>query len=235
MKTTKRKLSELVFDFDLYPRASVDAQHVAAMREAARAGATFPPYIVCAKTLRVVDGFHRGKKDRAEHGADCEVECIEKVYKNDGELFLDAMRCNASHGRGLTPFDRARCALRCKAFRLGTAAIAAALGVTPAALKAIGAGRVARAPAEPGRPAGEQGEEIIIKRSIEHLSGKALNANQVDANRRLSGMPPAFHANQLLLLLENDLLNLEDQSLSALLGRLHAALDEFLTASPTVA
>jgi hypothetical protein len=235
VKTTKRKLSELVFDFDLYPRTSIDSQHVSAMREAARAGATFPPYVVCAKTLRVVDGFHRGRKDRLEHGVDCEVECVEKVYKNDGELFLDAMRCNAAHGRGLTPIDKARCALKCKHFHLGVAAIAAALGVTPAAIKAVGEGRVARAPAEPGRPKGELGEEIIIKRSIEHLSGTTLSVNQREANKRLSGMPPSFHANQLLLVLENDFLNLEDQSLLALLGRLHAALERFALASAVVA
>jgi hypothetical protein len=218
VETVKRKLSELVFDFDLYPRTDVDSTHVSAMREADRAGATFPPYVIDAASKRVVDGFHRGRKDRMEHGEDCEVECIEKQYRNEGEMFLDAMRCNSSHGRPLSPYDRARCALKCRKFRVGIAAIAAALGMKPETVKAIGEGRTAKVRTESG------GHDVTLKRTIAHMAGRDLSPEQQTANERLSGMQQAFYVNQLLLLIDHNLLDNSDESLMDLLRQLHEKL-----------
>ncbi len=230
MKTIKLKLSELVFDFDLYPRAEVDSHHVSVLRAADQAGAVFPPYVIDAASKRVIDGFHRGKKDRMEHGPDCEVECIAKTYRNEGEMFLDAMRYNASHGRALTMYDRARCALRCKKFKLGIVAIAAALGMTPAALQAIGEGRTANVRSEKDA---DEGHEVALKRTIAHMSGRTISADQQIANGKLSGMQQAFYVNQLIILIESKLLDTENSELMVRLAKL-AELLETVVASGAV-
>src|SRR5688572_13414948 len=53
------KASELVEDFDLYPRGDVDGTHVLSLVQALEAGVELPPIIACKKTKRIVDGFHR--------------------------------------------------------------------------------------------------------------------------------------------------------------------------------
>lgn len=222
MKTIKLKLSELVFDFDLYPRAEVDSHHVSVLRAADQAGAVFPPYVIDAASKRVIDGFHRGKKDRLEHGPDCEVECIAKTYRNEGEMFLDAMRYNAAHGRALTMYDRARCALRCRKFKLAITAIASALGMTPAALKAIGEGRTASVRSAKDA---DEGHEVALKRTIAHMSGRTITSEQQEANGKLSGMQQAFYANQLIILIESNLLDTENKELMIRLEKLAELLE----------
>jgi hypothetical protein len=231
MKTIKLKLSELVFDFDLYPRAEVDSHHVSVLRAADQAGATFPPYVIDAASKRVIDGFHRGRKDRMEHGPDCEVECLAKSYKSEGEMFLDAMRHNASHGRALTMYDRARCALRSKKFKLGIVAIAAALGMSVSSLKAVGEGRTAHVRSEKDA---DEGHEVALKKSVSHMSGRTLTADQQETNKKLSGMNQSFHANQLIMLIENDMLDKNDEYLMARLAKLAELLEQVI-ASDSVA
>src|SRR5688572_26888007 len=101
---------ELIIDKDVYPRREVDGDHVFNLMEAIRTGAEVPPIVICKISKRVVDGVHRLTALQRLHGADYEVECIEKTYKNDAELFLDAIKYNSSHGRHLSRDDRARIA-----------------------------------------------------------------------------------------------------------------------------
>lgn len=222
-KTRMLKLSELVFDYSIYPRSDIDSQHVRYMREAERAGVKFPPYVIDRKSRRVVDGFHRGKKDMAEHGPGHEVECVEKDYTNEGEIFIDSMRLNANHGRSLTQHDRARCTIMAKRFKISILVVASALGMTPAAIKDLGTGRIA---SRPGR--NESGDAVPLKRTIRHLAGTTLTEEQIIANDKLSGMEQVFYARQLLLLLENGLLDRENSTLMGVLMKLKDALDKEL-------
>lgn len=50
------------------------------------------------KSKRIVDGFHRHRVYSRLYGVDHEVEVVEKTYKNDAALFLDAARYNSAHG-----------------------------------------------------------------------------------------------------------------------------------------
>lgn len=221
METRTYKLSELVFDHGLYPRVSIDPTHAGMIREAVRAGAAMPPLVVERGTRRVVDGFHRGDAYRREGGEDCEVACTEREYASDGEFLLDAVRCNASHGRPLSHYDRIRVQMRLQQFRLGVKAIASALGVRPETLRAVGEGRVAKAADQPQR-------EIPIKRTISHLRGQPITARQEEANEKLSGMPQTWYCNQLLLILEADLLDRENPNVLERLAALHEAIGRVL-------
>lgn len=51
--------AELILDYGLYPRHSIDSQHVSYMVESIRAGVALPPVVIDKKSKRVVDGFHR--------------------------------------------------------------------------------------------------------------------------------------------------------------------------------
>ncbi len=102
--------SELVFDPTVYPRHEVDGDHVFNMVEAIRANVKFPPIVICRKSKRIVDGVHRHRANTRLCGADCAVPVVEKDYANDKDLFLDAVRYNALHGKNLARDDRVKIA-----------------------------------------------------------------------------------------------------------------------------
>jgi len=221
-------LSDLIVDYDLYPRAAVDATHVSQMRDAFRAGVVLPPIVADADSKRITDGFHRRRVWAAELGEEAEVAVVLKHYKSEAEMFLDALRLNASHGKALTPFDRARCALKCRKYRVGIKTIASAMGMSVETVKAIGEGRVAKVK---GASKADHGSDVALKRTIEHMSGRTLTDGQHDANKRLSGMRQVFYVNQVLLLIENDLIDTDDATLMDAIAKLQQAIDGLLCAA----
>jgi len=124
------KLSELVFDYDLYPRSMIDSQHVSSMVEALAAGRTLPPIIVEKKTKRVVEGWKRCRAYRRHFGAEATIPAELKTYRSDAEFYLDACRYNRDHGQPFTSYDRTRSAVRAQALGLSQAQIAEALGIS---------------------------------------------------------------------------------------------------------
>ena len=83
---TKMNLCDLVLDFSLYPRVSVDSTHVRRLHEAFLSGVTLPFVIVDEKSKRVVDGFHRVTMWKQELSADAEVGVEVRSYKTEADL-----------------------------------------------------------------------------------------------------------------------------------------------------
>jgi len=204
------KVGELVMDFSIYPRVSVDATHIRYMREAVEAGVTLPPIIICKKTRRIVDGFHRCRLYLAMHGGEHEVEVIEKTYRQEADILADAIRYNAAHGRALTRYDRVHCCLLGDKLELPEDVIAGALQMTVETLKELRLGRVGKLSIP-----GDGQESVPLKRTLAHMSGKTLTPAQAEANERAGGMSAMFYTNQLISLLENDLLDVENEALIA--------------------
>lgn len=203
MKTSTIKASELVEDFDLYPRGDVDSSHVASIAEALAAGEAMPPVIACKATKRIVDGFHRRRAAIKFGGPDATIEVVFKTYASDGELFLDAMEHNSGHGRRLTSVDAVRSATKAKAFGLDDLVIAKALKMTVERVGALVVDRTAKC-----------GPAIVsLKQTIRHMAGRKLTKPQQEANRKLSGMNQVFYVNQIITLIENDLLDTENETL----------------------
>ena len=211
---TTTKISEVVLDFDLYPRASVDSQNVAYLSQADAAGAVLPPIIIDKKSKRVVDGFHRVKMYRQKYDDNFRVEVVAKAYPNEQAMLLDAMRYNSGHGRSLTRFDRVRCIVLGEKMGVDPAEIAAALHMTSEKVGELKAERVGEL------KVGRTVEPAPLKRTIRHMSGKRLSRAQYEANKKLSGMNQAFYVNQVITLIENKLLNYADADLLARLAHL---------------
>ena len=216
MKT--HKIAELVFDFDIYPRGSVDSHHVGEIAAAIEAGASMPPMVIDQKSKRIADGFHRGRAYLRLFGPEFEVECIEKAYKNDKELFLDSMRYNASHGRALTQHDKVHCLLLAEKLRVSAKLVGEALNITTTRIGELKTGRVGRIGATP----------IALKQTIRHMAGQTMTPEQGQANRKLSGMNQLFYVNQLVTLIENDLIDASNAEMLVGMERLRALLDTFL-------
>ena len=214
-------LATVVLDFKLYPRGDVDSQHVAYLVEALAAGQELPPIIIDAESKRVIDGFHRVRACEQHLGKDCKIKVIEKSYHDEAEMFIDAMRLNAAHGRTLTRYDRVHCILKAEEFKIDMEQVADALHLT---VETVGRLRVERV----GKLRAAGSPEIPLKRTIRHMAGRTLTKGQAEANDKLSGMNQMFYANQLITLIENDLLDVSNEALMEKLRKLGELLDGVL-------
>lgn len=211
-------LSELVLDFDLYPRGSVDTQHVTEIAEAIEAGSPVPPLVIDKASKRVVDGFHRWRALRRLYGEDHVTECIEKSYKSDGDLFIDAMRYNASHGRALTKHDKTHCVLIAEELGLSVELVAESLNLTKDRVGALRKGRVGQLGARP----------VALKNTIRHMAGRRLDARQAAANEKLSGMNATFYLHQIAMLIETGLIDTANKELMTELANAGDLIERFL-------
>lgn len=134
------KISELIEDFDLYPRGDVNSQNISYIAEAMIAGETMPPIVVDQKK-RIIDGIHRKRAHNKVNDEDSSIAVIQKTYKTDADAFLDAARLNSAQGPHpswprddgvrLNSFDRAHCALKAASLKISHEDLASALHIAP--------------------------------------------------------------------------------------------------------
>jgi hypothetical protein len=219
------RVSELVFDFGLYPRQRIDTQHLAAMCRAVEAGADLPPIKADKKSKRIIDGFHRARTQQRIVGDDATIQVVLKAYKNEQEMLLDAIQSNANHGRNLSPFDRAHAILLGANLGIDTKALAGALTTTVDEVDAL----VTRKSATVGT--GKLETRVPIKQTIGHMAGKRLSKGQAEAVAKLGGMNQLYYVNQLITLMESNLLDRHNEDLIEGLRKLHGLLDAMLAAA----
>lgn len=130
MTKAKVKLSELIEDFDIYPRHSVDSSHVSELARAIQAGEDLPLVIVDKKTKRIVDGFHRTRAWRKVLGRGGEIEADLRSYASEKDLLKEAIERNARQGRKLDQQDRSRSALLLERHGVTVKEIAVTLATT---------------------------------------------------------------------------------------------------------
>jgi len=216
----KVPISTLILDYDLYPRASVDSQHVSHLIEALEAGTALPAIVVCKKTKKVVDGFHRIKAYLRVYGDNAEIDVRFKVYKGEKDLFVDAVRFNAAHGQALHRCDRVRCGQIAKRMRIGVDQIAEVLNIAIDQYRQLLKERSAKSASTK--------EEVALKNTIKHMAGQKLTKKQEEVNKKASGMNVSFHVNQIVMLMDAELIDLEDEKLIGNLESLRDALAVFL-------
>ncbi len=214
------KVAEIIIDYTLYPRNSVDEHNVRGIMDVIRIGGTLPPVLIDRKSKRVVDGVHR-TLGHLRLDKDAKIEVIEKDYKNDAAIFLDAMRLNADHGAKLDSSDRTHCLIVAERLKIKLDAVAGALRMPKEKLGDLRNKRIAKA---------ANGLSVPLKRTMQHMSGRRLTKSQLAANKRSSGMNQVFYVNQLVDLIEAELLDQEDEKLLERLRHLHGLLETLLAA-----
>ena len=226
------KVGETVEDFALYPRDRVDDHHVRDIAVALENGSELPPIIIDQKTKRVVDGFHRRRAYIKAFGEEHKIEVVSRRYKTEADIFMEAIKYNASHGLKMDSHDRVTAVIRGGQLGLDIATIGKALHVPEAKLQKLVSSRTAKTKlAQPKRNNGTRrtaGQDVAIKRTIQHRAGDTLTEEQLEANEKLSGMSQSFYVNQVVMLIESDLLNTADEKLMDRLSHLHGLLEGLL-------
>jgi hypothetical protein len=193
-------LMSLVEDFHVYPRHAVSSMHVLDIVRALEAGQDLPPPVVDAKTLRVVDGFHRVRALRRHLGDDAKVQVDARTYDSDAALFIDAATLNASHGRRLDRHDQVRVIYRARELGADDHLIAVALAVPDERVTKLEV-RIATGPA---------GESVATKLGATHLGGRTLDDEQVKALREMRGAQISRPIREITRQLEAGIVNLDD-------------------------
>jgi len=100
------KISDLVFDWSLYPRKEVDHRVVVEnYARALKASCVFPTVKVGlfqGKKI-IVDGVHRVSA-RKLNGIEY-VDCSEMPFDSEAELFAEAVRLNSTHGKSFSEVE----------------------------------------------------------------------------------------------------------------------------------
>lgn len=235
-KAIQIRVSDIVEDFDLYPRAQVDALHIGHLAEAYRCKVEMPYIIVDKKTKRLIDGMHRKRAYAQVFGQDAKITVISRAYKSESEMFVDAMRLNSGHGRNLSPYDRSLAIAKAFEMKLDPAMIAEALRmsvekVTEMKPCAIDPSKVRPAMAFVVRKGGKDGPEhqqVHLKMPVRHMAGEVLSTQQADAMQSLGGNNQMFYVNQLITLIESGMIDSENVKLQQRLDVLWELLGNHL-------
>jgi len=210
------KVAELMFDYTLYPRNNIDAGNVRFLVDAISAKVDLPPIVVEKDSLRIVDGFHRGKAYLRVLGEDGEITVLPRKYKSEAHLFLEAMRLNANHGVKLDPCDRMHCLIIADRLKIDEEEVAGALNMPTERLAKLRSTRTGFT---------KNGQPLALKNTIrKQFAGKKLTKRQEEANGKFSGWSQVFYVNQVIELIESNMLDVENESL---MGRIKV-LDDLL-------
>jgi hypothetical protein len=213
------RLVKLVEDTAFYPRDQVDDFLVGQYCEVLRAGRELPPIVADKRSLRIVDGYHRRRAHLRVHGND-DIEPVLLIdYPTEAELFLDALRRNAHHGKRLTSAEIVRSALRAEELGISRAVLAVELGKREDTLNAMIERKAASGPIT---------RVVAVRPGLEHLAGTRLTYAQEQVNMRVGGYTPTFYARALIELIEADAIDIQNRVLMERLRQLHAALGAFL-------
>lgn len=104
-------ISQLVLNWDYYPRTSVNSKNTSGIKDGIRAGNKIPPIVAWKGRNWIVDGFHRYRAYLQVYGADYRVQVTFKDYETESDFFVDSVAYNSTHGQQLTTADEARIVL----------------------------------------------------------------------------------------------------------------------------
>src|SRR5262249_20392515 len=149
--------------------------------------------VVARDSNVIVDGAHRFRAHLNQRRK--KIAAIVKAYKNDAELWQDAVTLNAGVGLKLTPHDSVRVVQISERLGLKEIDVAAMLQTSISHLRTIAA---RFATVEDAIEGVSKLRKIPLKASVRHLAGQTITTAQVTALQSAPGVSYLLCANQLL-------------------------------------
>jgi hypothetical protein len=204
LKKVKMKISELILNYDIYPRHDVDRVRVNEYVTAMQSGAVFPPVRIDSENKWVVDGFHRFTAYQKLKVEEIEVETYK--FDNQAELIWWSINWNAQHGLKLTQHDQARCINIGRDMGLSDNQIAQALCITIDKITKMEKERI-RIDSGTGRP-------VEVKKVIANITSDTVTQGQLDAQKPFNAMGASYHIKRAYDTLRFGLLPVNESSIS---------------------
>jgi hypothetical protein len=219
---TRMRIAELIEDLGIYPRSQVDDVNIARLRDVyVNLGKFDSLPVVDVKSKRIIDGVHRIRVLRRELGDEAEIEVEAQSYKNEQEMYLDAIRLNSHHGKNITGSEMITCLIKgMDIWKLQHEPLARAFGITVERVEAIVSVCV-------GKVTGPHVRHVAIKRCVRHLSERdqKFTLDEVLAMDGLPGQEQLLLIRQLCTIVERGWLNLDNDKILLETRRLLALLE----------
>lgn len=215
------RIDELKVDEGSYPRANVDWQVTLRYAQAMSQGAVFPEIEIAIINGEkyVVDGVHR-KDARLRNGEEFIACRHNKNVKNLDDLYLVAVSRNVGHGKSFSQHERRRIILRLQDMKVAKATISALVGIPLDKMEQFIGSKFTHA---------ISGQEIILKKPIEHLSKQVEVADDIEQiQASYTGTSITLKLDNLISMIENGLIDLNDESVMFRLKLLRTLLNNLL-------
>lgn len=212
--------TDLVEDFDIYPRGNIDSYTVNRYADAMIAGSEFPPIVADEESKRIVDGFHRRRAHVRAFGEGKTIEVLFVRHESEADVFADCVRHNAKHGIPIDNHDRVRIISIGRRLGIQDIELAGLMEITEPKMEVL-AQRITSVK--------DIQEPAFLKNTNRHLAGgKPLTKKQRQGNDKAGGHNQLFYVNQVINLIENDLLDKENEKLMDGLRRLGSMIEEVM-------
>ena len=215
------RIDELVVDEDSYPRANTDWQVVLKYAQAMELGAKFPDIeiaIINGKKY-VIDGVHRVGSNK-RNGAEFVSCTVNKNVKNLNDLYLVAVQRNVGHGKSFSQHERRQIILKLQDMKVAKATISALVGIPISKMELYLGKKFSHT---------ISGQEIILKKPIEHLSKGGMVDDEVEQiQSSYTGTSITLKLDNLISMLEHDLIDLNNESVADRLRTLRRLLNKML-------
>ena len=217
MKKRLVRIDELKFDWDLYPRLKLGWLTAYQYAQAMRANAVFPPIVVgeFEGEFWVVDGWHR--VEALKMLGEQFVEAVVKRFESKRDMFVEAIKLNASHGRPLSVQEKVRLIHRLKEMKFEVEKISEIVKVPIDRIKRF----------ESRTVIGPNGKPVYLKSVVAKASETKEQAVSVDQDKFNVRSVNAL-LEQLIELLESGVFPWEDAKTKELAVRLYGLLGEGL-------
>jgi len=208
------KISELIFDMELYPRLKVGWLTAYQYSQAMKSGSEFPPIVVglFKRKMYVVDGWHRieaTKLMKEEY-----IEAHIHKYTDKQAMFLEAVRRNISHGRPISVQEKVRLIEKLKGMDFTLVKISEIIKVPMNKIELL-ASRTIIAP---------NGKSVHLKSVIAKISGDKKDLLAIDMSK-FSVRDVRSLLEQVVELLRHNLFPLDDDEIKELAVELHRLLE----------
>lgn len=231
----KVNLTDITFDEDLYPRSQYDWKTAYDYSQSMRVGAKFPPIVLAVFEGKkiLVDGKHRIEASKLLKKK--EIEAIIHVGWTKKQIFLEAIKLNIAHGRGLSPYEKRRLALKLTQMEIGKQGICEIIQVPIDKIDNFVAQRLINSvtgeeinSAEHEKKMNEFGQ-AILKSGFKHLAGTNINEFDVldieEAQKGFNMSSQVELLSQVVKILERDLFDKTNPKVVKLLSTIKSLLE----------
>ena len=232
---SKVLISEIVFDEELYPRSMYNWQTAYDYSQSMKVGAKFPDIVLA---------FFNGKKYLVDGKHRMEAYKLLKIKKipaivytgwNKEKIFKEAVKFNITHGRGLSPYEKRRIALKLMELNSSQKEISKLIQVPLDKLEKFVGNRLVNSitgeemTLDKTEAMAREIGKVILKSGIKHFAGTTLTEEELkelESNQKDFYMTSQVSLLKTLInILENNLLDKENKQVTQLIFKLKELLN----------